>query len=118
MPSESTEPAAQVETLTEETTGFHLGIIYLHETDEGNRIFRTVRSTFCKSEVIQADFSNLLLTNTSIPIQNKTGFARAFEAAQCVKTVSVLTDTLHGALVDIFKVRKCDVKIRNIMLLM
>lgn len=119
-PSGSTEPAAQLETLTEETTRFHLGIIYLHETDEGNRIFQTVKFTFWNENFISFKriFSNFLLTNTSIPVQHKTGFARTFEAAQCVQTISILTDTLHGALVDIFKVRKCGVKMRNFMLLM
>lgn len=45
----------------------------------------------------------LLLTNTSISVQHKTRLAGTSEAAQCVQTLSVLTDTLHGALVDIFR---------------
>lgn len=44
------------------------------------------------------------ILNTSISLQDKTRFAGTLEAAQCVQTVSVLTDALHGALVDIFTV--------------
>lgn len=43
------------------------------------------------------------LTNTSISLQHITNFAGTLKAAQCVQTVSVLTDTLHGALIDVFK---------------
>lgn len=42
--------------------------------------------------------------DTSSPVHHITGLAGAFEAAQRVQTVSVLTDTLHGALVDILTV--------------
>lgn len=52
--------------------------------------------------------NGLLLTNTSIPVQHQTGLAGTFEAAQRVQTVSVLADALHGALVDIFKVGRCE----------
>lgn len=44
------------------------------------------------------------LYNTSIPLQDKTGLAGTFEAAQRVKTISILTDALHGALIDILAV--------------
>lgn len=47
-----------------------------------------------------------LFTNTSISLQDKTRFAGTLEAAQCVQTVSVLTDALHGALVDVFRVSR------------
>lgn len=49
--------------------------------------------------------TGLVLTNASIPLQHEAGLARTFEAAQGVETVSVLTDALHGALVDIFTAR-------------
>lgn len=42
-------------------------------------------------------------TDTLIPLQDKTGLAETFEAPQSVQTISILTDALHGALVDIFK---------------
>lgn len=42
--------------------------------------------------------------NTSIPLQDITGLAGTFETAQCVQTVSVLTDALQGAFVDVLTV--------------
>lgn len=55
-----------------------------------------------------------LLTDTPIPVQHQTGLAGTFEAAQRVQTVSVLTDTLHGALVDIFKVGRWGVQMKRL----
>lgn len=52
----------------------------------------------------------LRLTNTPIPLRDKTRLAGAFETAQSVETFSVLTDALQGALVDVFEVQeeRCD----------
>lgn len=58
-----------------------------------------------------------VLTDTSVPVQHQTGLAGTFEAAQCVQTVSVLTDTLHGALVDIFTGKRKRAKEENVIFL-
>lgn len=46
-----------------------------------------------------------VLTHTAIPLQHPPGLAGAFETPQCVQTVSILADSLHGALVDVCHVR-------------
>lgn len=98
--SGSTGPA-QLETLTEETTGFHLGMRIPLFWNKKAMSFRWI---FSEKQKREKSRKGPLLTNTSIPVQHQTGLAGTFEAAQRVQTVSVLTDTLHGALIDIFKV--------------
>lgn len=46
-----------------------------------------------------------VLTHTAIPLRRPPGLAGAFETSKCVQTVSVLADSLHGALVDVCHVR-------------
>lgn len=57
-----------------------------------------------RSEETQKGFP--LFTDALIPLQDKARVAGTLEAARRVQTISVLTDALHGALVDIFGVRR------------
>lgn len=56
----------------------------------------------------------LFLTNASISLQNKARFAGTLEAAQRIQTISILTDSLQGALVDVFTVRRREARIKRL----